>query len=595
MSALNEFETEMSENQTKPSTGEVEKKLKPLRVWPAVLLIIGMIVLKCLPTLWKDSPAELYMLAAFGPMLLGGLIILWWLLASRASISERFWGVFCLVAITAISLAVVHPSMRGPGTMTITIPMGAFAFAIGAILLARRLHTSRTVIALLIAAISISFSVLLRYDGVWGDFNPSLNWRWIPTAEDVFLTDVGTRSKTQLEIPVSEVRAALENPQWAGFRGNQRDGIVSGTDFETDWADKPPKELWRISVGPGWSSFAMAGNLLFTQEQRGTNECVVCYESSSGLEIWVHEIESRFFDPLGGPGPRATPTLAGGFLYAMGAEGLLIKIDPVVGKLIWQVDLREVANVEPPDWGFCASPLVVGDKVITYAAGENDKGVVAFETTNGEPAWSVPAGQQSYSSPHLCSVNGTEYVVFLTDKGIHFIDPKSGKSASDYLWEQFGYRSLQPYMINEDSMLLPTGAGAGTRRIKFDGDLNGEEVWTSMALKPDFNDFVVHNGHIFGFDDTIFTCIDIETGERKWKRGRYGKGQVLLLLDSNAMLVISEKGELVLLKTDAEQNVELSKLKVFDSKTWNHPIIVGDRLYLRNDREAVCLVLPTKA
>ena len=593
MRALNEFENEKVKNETEPTKNISGKTLRSLRVWPAILLIIGMIVVKYLPVLWKDDVAEVYMAAAFAPLLIGLLIVLWWLLASRASIAERFLGVFCLAAITAVTMAAVHPSMIGPGTMTITVPMGTAAFALGASLFSRMLSVRRTVIALLVAAVSIGFSTLLRYDGVWGDFNPSLNWRWVPSAEDIFLAESGSRNKTKLATPESEARVALANPQWSGFRGNDRRGVVSGTQFETDWSAYPPTELWRVSVGPGWSSFALAGNQLFTQEQRGEKECVVCYDTNSGAEIWSSEIESRFSDPLGGPGPRATPTLAGGSLYAMGAEGFLVKLDPWSGESLWHVDLREVADVKPPDWGFCASPLVVGDSVITYAAGEGNNGIVAFDINNGDLVWSIPAGRQSYSSPHLCNIHGNDYIVLLTDKGVHFVDPENGKLESDYLWEQFGYRSLQPYVIGEDSMLVATGAGAGTRRVQFDSELNGKEVWTSKALKPDFNDFVVHHGHLYGFDDTIFVCIDIESGERKWKRGRYGKGQVLLLEDSNAILVISEKGELVLLETNSEEHVVLSRLKVFESKTWNHPIVVGDRLYLRNDREAVCYELPT--
>lgn len=595
MKILNELTNESGRNFSAPETSG-GKSLKPLRIWPAIVLIIGMLVAKYLPSLWKDGPAELWMSAAFGPMLLGLVVVLWWLLASRASMVERLLGVLFIGGIAALIISFgLHPSMRGPATLMVTIPMGTAAFAIGAILFARNLTMRRTVIALLLATLGFGFSMLLRSNGIWGDFEPALGWRWIPSAEEVFMSEAENRIAAELTAPDSDLLAAFANPDWAGFRGNDRNSVVSGTEFETDWSVDGPQELWRVRVGPGWSSFAVAGTALFTQEQRGDQECVVCYSTESGAEVWVHEIDSRFSDPLGGPGPRATPTLAGGSLYAMGAEGFLVKLDPTNGELVWQVDIKKTAGVSPPMWGFCASPLVVGNTVITFGAGAGDKGVLAFDVQDGALVWSAPAGRQSYASPHRCTLHGTEYITLLSSVGMHFIDPESGASVSDYKWEQHGYRSLQPYVIDSDSILLATGAGTGTRRVKFDAELKGEEVWTTMALKPDFNDFVVHNGHIFGFDDSVFTCIDLDSGERKWKRGRYGKGQALLLKNSNAVLVISEKGELVLLDANPEKHTELAKLKALEGKTWNHPVIVGDKLYLRNDQEAACYRLPVRS
>ena len=144
-------------------------------------------------------------------------------------------------------------------------------------------------------------------------------------------------------------------------------------------------------------------------------------------------------------------------------------------------------------------------------------------------------------------------------------------------------------------MILPTGKGAGTRRVQFDAELNGTEVWTTMALKPDFNDLLVYEGHIYGFDGGIFTCIDIETGERKWKGGRYGKGQALLLEENGVILVVTEKGKLVVVEASPEKLNELATIDALKTKTWNHPVLVNDRLYLRNDREAVCYEMPVES
>ena len=220
---------------------------------------------------------------------------------------------------------------------------------------------------------------------------------------DVRRTNVGVKSQTthhQIIGCVSDVDLAFKDPEWPAFRGANRDGIQRTTRINTDWKSNPPKQLWKVPVGPGWASFLVAGKVLFTQEQRGERECVVCYSADDGKEIWIQELATRFEDPLGGPGPRSTPTLFEGSLYSMGASGHVIRLDPATGDVIWQTDVREItSNQTPPMWGFSCSPLVTSEHVIVYAAGKGDKGTLALDRETGELKWSAPAGEHSYASP----------------------------------------------------------------------------------------------------------------------------------------------------------------------------------------------------
>jgi len=244
-------------------------------------------------------------------------------------------------------------------------------------------------------------------------------------------------------------------------------------------------------------------------------------------------------------------------------------------------------------WGFSCSPLVVGALVVIHAAGNEDLGVIAFETETGKVRWSVPANKDSYSSLHLTSYFDQPQLVFLGSHGATFLDPATGKTLLEHEFKISGYRAVQPAVVDAQRLLF-TSEYAGSRLIELkptEQGLAAIEVWTSRNLKPDFNDLVVHEGHAYGFDGSIFTCIDLKDGTRSWRKGRYGKGQVLLLADSKTLLVISESGELVLLAATPEEHRELAKLVALDGKTWNHPVVVGNRLYLRNAEEAVCYEL----
>ena len=573
-------------------------KFKPLRIWLPVVLMVGMVVLHYLPSFIDDGPSMLWMSSAFGPLACGALIFLWWVCASRATWRERLVGFAGMLLAIGLALVLSDPSMRGPAATMLTIPVGTAAFAVGAIVGSRWLAFRRTFLAVGLMLIACGFSTLLRYEGLWGDLTAEYNWRWTPSPEEQMLAgrDNLANSDAGLSaLPEESLDRWLANPEWTGFRGADRNGIQTGPRIASNWDVSPPELLWKIAVGPAWSSFSVAGELLFTQEQRGPLETVVCLQAGTGKEIWTRSLESRFDDPLGGPGPRATPTLDGGRLFALGAQGWLMRLDPKSGEVIWQQDLRKVAERDPPVWGFSSSPLVTGSSVVVFAGGSGDKGTLAFDTESGELRWSAAASEHSYSSPQLCVIGGDEVVAMATDGGVDLLDPDTGASRLKHVWPHKGYRSVQPQMIGPDSLLIPTGMGSGTRRIRIatDGEkFSAEELWTSRKLKPDFNDCVVFKGHAYGFDESMFTCIDLETGKRAWKDGRYGKGQVLLLKNSALLLVVSERGEVLLLKADPTKHVELARMQAIKGKTWNHPVVVGDRLYIRNAEEAACYRLP---
>jgi outer membrane protein assembly factor BamB len=534
--------------------------------------------------------AKYWMISVFGPLLCCLLLLIWWLAASRATWRERLFGFLGIVAGAVVAIALANPTMRGAATTYLTIPMGFFVFAVATAFLKDAPPAIRTGTAVLLAFAGFAVSTLLRNDGMTGDYTFSWRLRWTQTPEEKMLAS-GAHATPAQPNPAPD-RNSLTNlvahPEWPEFRGPDRDGRYLGPRISTNWVAQPPQQLWKIQVGPAWSSFAVAGRMLFTQEQRGPKEAVVCYDADSDKELWKTEIDARLEDPMGGPGPRATPTLVNGALYVTGSTGTFLRLNPMTGEIIWKKQLTDIAGSKVPMWGFAASPLVAGPVVIVYGGG-GDKGLLAFDAATGDLRWSAPCPGDSYGSAQLNKLFDEESVVVLTKSGLLLLDPATGKVRLDYDWKIPQYRALQPHVVGNDTILLPTGMNMGTRAIqvkKNNGQYAAEELWTSRQLKPDFVDLVSYQGYAYGNDGGLLTCIDLKTGERKWKGGHYGKGQILLLETSGLLLVLSEQGQVVLVPADPTAHRELASFQALAGKTWNHPVLVKDRLYVRNSQEA---------
>jgi outer membrane protein assembly factor BamB len=340
--------------------------------------------------------------------------------------------------------------------------------------------------------------------------------------------------------------------------------------------------MWRRPIGPGWSSFAVRGGSLYTQEQRGPDEVVACYQLATGEPLWAHRDATRFWESNGGPGPRGTPTLSHGRVYTFGATGVANALNAADGAVIWTHNAASDTGMKTPQWGFASSPLVVGDLVVIAASGQ----LIAYDAATGERRWMGPARGVSYSSPHLATIDGVAQVLLLSDKGATSVALADGALLWEHAWP--GYPIVQPALTADGDVLMSVSDSSGTRRIGVAHGLGGwtvAERWTSNGLKPYFNDFVVHNGHAFGFDGSILACIDLKDGKRVWKGGRYGNGQLLLLADQDVMLVLSEEGEVVLVKATPDQFTELARFPAISGKTWNHPVLAGDVLLVRNGEE----------
>lgn len=564
-----------------------------LRWWPAALLLAVMVGMKLIMLAFEAPPFPVIMIAFMGPAAVSVVILMWWLFASRASVKEKLIGLGGTICAAVIAAVCLHFSMKGMSFALYVLPAGTALFALALILLANR-PSLRLPVAIMAATIGFGSWELVQMHGVTGKFSPEFSWRWSPTAEQEYLKSLADQKSdsTNESAAPGEIIARASAP-WSDFRGPNRDGHLPGVTLAEDWKSAAPKLAWKTKIGPGWSSFTVAGNRLFTQEQRGDNEAIVCLDAESGKTLWAHKYPSRFWESVAGAGPRATPTIGDESLFALGANGNLFCLQPLTGEVIWQRDIQVDGNCKPPQWGFAASPLIHKGIVIVHAGGAGKNGVLAFDAMTGEPRWTAASGNHSYCSAQLGSFDGVEGILMSTNLGLQFLNTDEGSTIWNHEWSVENYRAIQP-LVKGDTIYIGTSLGVGTRKITVKHDADSwkiDQSWTSLDMKPDFNDFVEYQNHIYGFDGNIFACVDCETGKRQWKKGRYGNGQVLLLSDSGQLLIVTEFGDIVLVKADPHKLIELGRVPAIEGKTWNHPVLVGDRLYLRNGEEAACYIL----
>jgi outer membrane protein assembly factor BamB len=226
--------------------------------------------------------------------------------------------------------------------------------------------------------------------------------------------------------------------------------------------------------------------------------------------------------------------------------------------------------------------------VIVAASGQ----LIAYDAASGNRRWLGPSAGGSYSSPQLATIDGVAQVLLMGGTGAMSVSLTDGKELWEHTWSS---NSIVQPALTADGDVLITSQDNGTRRIAITHGPSGwttTERWTSNGLKPYFNDFVVHKDHAYGFDGRILACIDLKDGQRSWKGGRYGNGQLVLLPDQDLLLVLSEEGELALVQATPNEFVERAKFAAIQGKTWNHPVLVGDILLVRNGEEMAAFRLP---
>ena len=392
---------------------------------------------------------------------------------------------------------------------------------------------------------------------------------------------------------------------WPQFLGPNRDGVVTETGLNWDWKAKPPKVLWKVPLGSAFSSAAVVGNRLFTMAKNGAMDGVVCLDADTGKTLWTFDFVPSYLDQQKqGAGPRATPTHDNGKIYCLFARGELLCLD-VHGKKLWDAhtfnDVGSKSNeAEFRYWGVSLSPIVEGNLVIVQPGGTKNNAVAAYDKNTGKLVWTTGSDPAGYSSPIAIDVGGTRQIVMPTGQSILGIAPAKGEILWRYTFgNQFNATCANPVWA-DNKLFVSAGYGAGAALLDIVPPKSPAEKWATRevwATKKNLNNLmatsVVHNGHLYGCHGEFvwfMRCLDFKTGKIKWDE-RVTSRQSLLLAEGH-LLSMSERGTLTLLEANPDRYVVKAELpNILTYKTWAIPALVNGKLYIRDERQMLCLDL----
>jgi outer membrane protein assembly factor BamB len=516
--------------------------------------------------------------------------------APKSARGLRLWPAGVIMLLSAMAVRVVKSDamqawlLREKPHLTVSILTVAVLAVTALLLLAWWLLLSRARWTWRLAGVAAAgmFLALFRHTGMSGDLMPTFEFRWsrAPSRVPVSVADSGPA-------PVVGLTDLASFPQ---FLGPDRNGVLPDARLATNWSAKPPAVLWRRPLGSGWSGFAVVRDRAVTMEQLGAGELITCYSLATGELLWEHGYPSHFASPIAGDGPRATPTVVSDRVFTLGARGALTCLEFASGKPLWSRSLTNDFGARLPEWGFSGSPLVTDGLVIINAGGSSGRALVALRADTGETAWSAGDDGVTYSSPGLFTVAGVRQIVLFQNRAIVAHDPATGRVLWRQPWGTHYPLVAMPVPVDDRRLLFSAGYNVGAELFELrsgpDGSLAPVSVWATKRLKAKFANPYARAGFAYGLDDGILACLDLKDGSQRWKEGRYGHGQGLLV--GAIFLLLSEQGELVQLSPTPDGPNELGRFRVFGDKSWNPPALVGDLVLVRNDREAALLRLPTR-
>lgn len=511
-------------------------------------------------------------------------------------------GLLLLIWTTVAGLLIWCWTSETAGLGFATIVSAAALFGgcgltlLGYLLFGQSAWKHRRRIGLAVSAALLAAIVCLRVDGFTGGMVPLLRFRWEAKSLNARSVPPDTNPSH-----VDLVTTTLDD--YPRFLGPAQRLSVNDVTFGTNWSESPPSLVWRQPIGAGWSSFATTNGYAITQEQRGHLELVTCYRIADGALVWANELEARHETKLGGVGPRATPTISGGRVLALGATGVLQCLNGADGTTIWRHNLVKLSGHHDDRgriaWGRANSPLVVDDRVIVPLGGSASlASLICFDKQSGRELWRGGQREIGYSSPIATTMIDDVQIVAVLEDHLCGHDLSTGKELWAFAWpgsSTGAANNSNPVPIDNRHVFISKGYGQGSALVRVDRDSQGnwscEAVWENPTrMKTKMTNVVFFDGHLYGMDDAILQCLDPWTGDSLWKRGRYQYSQVMRV--GAHLIVLTETGDVLAVDATPERHHERGRFQAIEGLTWNSPTVHGPYLLVRNAEEAACYRLP---
>ena len=386
--------------------------------------------------------------------------------------------------------------------------------------------------------------------------------------------------------------------EWPQWQGPTRDNISQETGWLKNWPEGGPDIVWRIPIGEGYSGISIVDGRIYTMHSEGEDEFAVCLDASDGAEIWRARTDDNYQSGEGS-GPRSTPAVDGDTVYVLSAKGKLYCLDASNGEKVWGHDFVTEFESGMPGFGFSTSPIIEGDSLLIEAGGKNGKSIVAFDKGTGAILWTSHTDGAGYSSPIVIDSNGVRQAIFLTGKSLVSVSPADGT----IYWKHVPWptgndiNAAVPILLPGDRIFVSAAYDKGSvlLQMKSDGDeMSVEEVWRSHDVMENWmSSSVLLGEYLYGFDEAILKCIEASTGEQKWAHRGFDRG-TLLLADGH-LIILGEGGNLGIAEANPSEYKGVAETQLLEGRCFTPPTFVGGKLYLRNQKELVCVDLSAKS
>lgn len=377
---------------------------------------------------------------------------------------------------------------------------------------------------------------------------------------------------------------------WPQWRGNNGDGIALQKNIPVEWPEKGLSVIWRAQSGAGYSGISIANSRAYTL--CGINDDVFCiaYACDTGKIVWKKRI-GEMFTSSWGDGPRSTPTFHENKIYTIGSRGELWCLNAKDGTSIWHINLLKKFTTSIPRHGFAGSPIIYKDKVL-YNVGGPENSFVAFDKNTGEVVWKNADDKAAYSTPLIAQIHNMTQAIFFSANGAVGVNPENGNVLWRYPWTtSYNVHAASP-IAQDNKVFISSGYSSGSAlfTVKRQQDkFTTEKIWETQQLKNHFSSSILSKGYIYGFHNAILTCIELKTGEVKWRQRGFRKGSLVAINDY--LLILSENGDkLALAETDPQSYKQKAQMSAFpNTRCWSVPTIANSRIYLRNEKEIMCI------